>query len=99
MKIIVIEDQSLVDIALQEHGKALVGFELALLNGFSLTDDLFPGQKLEKAESLLANTDTANYFRGKGQMISCGSRVSAGNLPIKPVGIGAMIIENDFIVG
>lgn len=95
----VIENQSIIDVAVQEQGSALTAFEWARNNGHSITDDLFAGQQLNIPTSQFENTDVANYFKGKRQMVACGSRVSVDDLPVKPIGIGAMIIENDFIIG
>lgn len=95
----VIENQSLIDVSVQEHGSALTAFEWALKNGFSITDDLYAGQKLIIPESTFKNADVADYFKGKNQMVACGSKMGIESLPVKPIGIGAMIIENDFIIG
>ncbi|MEO7977782.1 hypothetical protein [Flavobacterium sp.] len=95
----IIENQSFLDVAIQEQGSALTAFELAIKNGFSITDDLLPGDSLVLPISNLENTGVANYFKGKRQMVACGSKIGTQDLPIKPIGIGAMRIENDFIVG
>lgn len=99
MKTTVIENQSIVDIGVQESGSALAAFDLAFENGLSITDELEPGQQLNEIVSVDANKNAADYFKGKKQMIACGSNVGTEELPEKPVGIGAMIIQNDFIVG
>jgi capsid protein len=97
--IIAIENQSLLDIAIQEDGSVLATFEWAITNGFSITDDLFPGQNLKPPSSVYRNADVANYFLGKRQLVATGFDANTSFLPEKPRGIGAMIIGIDFIVG
>jgi len=92
------ENQSLFDIAVQEDGSVLAVFEWALANGLSITDSLEPGQKLIAPKSAYRNDDMANYFKGKNQYVATCSTVGNNNLPIQPSGIGAMIIGTDFIV-
>ena len=56
--------QSLVDIAVQELGSVEGVFELAKLNGISVTDDLIPGQELTLP--IISNIPIANYYANKG---------------------------------
>lgn len=94
----VIENQSLLDIAVQEDGSVLTAFEWALINGLSITDDLAPGQKLLVPNPIFRNADVADYFKGKNQMVATG--ISAADLAaINPeLGIGTMTIGSTFIV-
>jgi capsid protein len=68
--VIVIENQSLLDVAIQEDGSVLAAFEWAVANGISITDDLAPGQNLSAPNSSYRNADVANYFKGRKQMIA-----------------------------
>jgi hypothetical protein len=97
--IIVIENQSLFDIAIQESGSVLTAFDWAVANGFSITDDLAPGQKLIAPSSSYRNADVANYFKGKNQMVATG--VTKDDLEkINPtLGIGTMAIGRTFTIG
>lgn len=96
--ITVIENQSLLDIAIQEDGSVLTAFEWAFINGLSITDDLAPGQKLLAPTSVFRNTDVADYFKGKNQMVASG--ISTADLATinPPLGIGTMTIGSTFIV-
>lgn len=97
--ITVIENQSLLDVAVQIHGSALTAFELAIKNGFSITDDLLPGQQLIAPVSEFDNVDVAEYFKGKNQLIA--TKFNDALLEeLKPkIGIEKMIIGSTFIVG
>lgn len=97
--ITVIESQSLFDIAIQECGSVLTAFELALTNGFSITDDLAPGQKLIASNSEFINNEVANYFKGKNLMVATGYIIDEGEVFLPKLGIGTMAIGSTFIVG
>jgi hypothetical protein len=68
--ITVIENQSLIDIAIQQDGSALCAFDWAAANGLSITDVLTPGQQLIEPLSDYRNVDVANYFGKKSQKIA-----------------------------
>ena len=59
----VLSGQTLFDIAIQSCGGTEAAFELAVLNGLNLTDDLVPGQELVLPE--VVNADIALYFKNK----------------------------------
>ncbi len=54
---IAIQNQTLLDLAIQECGSVAAAFELAVANGMSLTDDLTPGQNISIPETV-ENGDT-----------------------------------------
>jgi hypothetical protein len=58
------EHQSLFDIAIQECGSVEAAYELAVMNGLSVTDDLVTGETLNQASVL--NADVAAYYKNKG---------------------------------
>jgi len=60
----VIQGQSIFDIAVQELGSIEGAFELAMLNGISVTDELIPGQEL--ILPIVLNKDIINYYANKG---------------------------------
>lgn len=68
--ITVIENQSLLDIAVQYYGNALAAFDLAVVNKISITDVLVPGQQLIKPTSEFNNIDVSKYFEARNQMIA-----------------------------
>lgn len=97
--ITVIPEQSLFDVATQEDGSVQATFEWAVKNGFSITDDLAPGQQLLTPNSSFINAEVANYFKGKKQMIATGFNTADGQSIIPTLGIGTMRIGTTFIVG
>ena len=59
----VLSGQTLFDIAIQSCGGTEAAFELSLLNGLNLTDELIPGQELVLPD--VVNADIALYFKNK----------------------------------
>ena len=71
LEITVIQNQSLMDIAVQNDGCVLAVFDYAIANGISITDGLDPGQKLKMpiSEEFRYN-DLASYFKSNNTFIS-----------------------------
>lgn len=97
--IYVLENQSIIDIAVQEDGSALAAFEWAFLNGVSITEILTPGMELKAPVSSFRNKDVAEYFKGKKQNIATALSLEVREQLTPQVGIGTMIIGTTFIVG
>jgi hypothetical protein len=98
-KIVVISNQSLLDLAEQLLGNVDAAFDLALANGLSVTSELEAGQEIIIPESLLKNIDVANYFNGKNNQIATSITLpDEGDLSPNLEGIGYMVIEDTFIV-
>lgn len=92
----VIDNQSVLDIAIQESGSVLAAFEWSIKNGLSITDELEPGQQLIKVNTGFINTDVVRYFKSKNQMSATGTK----RPPVPPgLGIGYMKIGINFKVG
>ena len=72
---IVIENQSLLDVAVQEEGSAFAAVDLAVKNGLSITDDISPGQKLLLPESIYRNGDIATFFRNRRQLVATSTNI------------------------
>jgi hypothetical protein len=67
----VIENQSLLDIAIQKDGCVLAGFDWAFNNGLSITDTLTPGQKIKMPKTEEFRYDElANFFKSNNTMIA-----------------------------
>jgi LysM repeat protein len=97
MIITVLNNQSLLDIAIQYRGTAAAAFEIAAANNLSLTDDLKPGQVLVIPSTLFYNRDIADYYQGKG--ILPATAVTDNFMEeLTDKGIGEMIINVNFIV-
>ena len=96
--IIAIPNQSLPDIAIQELGSIEAVFDIAVANNISVTQNLLPGQEITIPESIYARQDVANYFKGKNQKVVTALTEYQQSIITPAGGIGAMIIENSFIV-
>ena len=88
---IVEQGQCLVDMAIQYNGNALAIFDIALIHGISLTEDIVPGQELK--ETAVLDTRIKNYF----SKITPASSNNADIL-VQPQGIGYWYIGLDFII-
>ena len=88
---IVEQGQCLVDMAIQYNGNALAIFDIALINGISLTEDIVPGQELK--ETAVLDNRIKNYF----SKITPASGNDA-DLLVQPQGIGYWYIGLDFII-
>lgn len=97
MMITVLNNQSIVDLAIQYRGAASAAFEIAKANGKSLTDDLKTGELLEIPDTLYNVRDIANYYQGKRLLPATAVTDEFINNIINS-GIGEMIIEQTFIV-
>jgi len=95
----VLHNQSLLDIAIQNNGTLTSAFELALVNGLSITEELTPGAIINVPESSLIEVTIAAYFQRKGQIIATAFNASDGQDILPKLGIGTMAIESTFIVG
>lgn len=59
------QHQTIIDLAIQSAGSAEAAFELALLNGVSITDDVEAGAEMHGHASVL-DVDVLNYYTQKG---------------------------------
>jgi len=91
------QGQNILDLAIQYCGDASAAFEIALLNGFSLTDDLAADKVLE----LPAEVDIAiaNYFKNNGLVPATGTSILGMGTPEEEIGgIEYWAIGETFIV-
>lgn len=72
----IIENQSLIDVAIQEDGCVLAVFDWAIHNEMSITDLLTAGQKIKmpKSEEFRYN-ELANYFKSKNTLIATFNKI------------------------
>ncbi len=92
----VITKQSLLDVAIQQCGDATAVFNLAVLNGLSVTDDLKVGQIIESNE--VVDVDVEKYYRLRNIKPATAFSDADKVLTAKNEGIGYWAIEVDFIV-
>ena len=90
---VAIENQTMLDIAIQYCGDADSALDVAIANGLSLTDSLQPGQILTLPE-IPANRAVANYYGVNGIKPATGETPETA----PPGGISYMGIQIDFIV-
>jgi hypothetical protein len=96
VEVIILENQSLLDIAIQCRGNASAAFEIAKANGKSLTDELNAGKQQVIPDTLYYNKDTAEYYQGK-ELLPATSVNDDFMEGIYNPGIGEMIIELNFM--
>ena len=97
--ITVLNNQSLLDIAVQYTGTIENAFKIAVANGLSLTDDLEPGAQLIIPADAEMNNDVVSYFSAKGIQPATG--LTENDLLIAQTvqrGIGYMQIGKTFKV-
>ena len=99
MKVIVLNNQSLIDVAIQHTGTIENAFKIAVANGLSLTDELEPGAQLIIPADVDVNNDVVSYFSAKGIQPATG--LTENDLLIAQTvqrGIGYMQIGKTFKV-
>lgn len=97
MEITVLHNQSILDIAIQHTGIATNAYEIAKINGLTISDILTPGQMLEIPEGIEKDLDIVNYYKSKG-IQPATSLVGQNQEEQQPEGISYWIINKDFIV-
>jgi hypothetical protein len=90
---VVLENQNLIDAALQEYGSVEALTKLCVDNGFSLDSALTPGSKLKIDTSFIVNKQLVNYL--KKSSIKIGTEENEET----PTGIDSMMIGTNFIIG
>ena len=68
--ITVVNNQSLIDIAIQEDGSALAVIDWSDANNIAVTAQLVAGQKLVRPQSNYRDNEIANYFKGKSKLVA-----------------------------
>lgn len=90
----VLQGQSLFDIAIQTAGSVEAAFDLAFLNGISVTDDIPAGFQLELPP--IVNKSIADYYVNKG--IKPATALELSQVPQVLEGVGYWAIDIDFVV-
>lgn len=89
METIVLEGQSLLDIAIQTGGSVECIFDLAVRNNISITDSLQAGQVLDSPT--IVNKQIADYYRQRNIHPATAPRVME-----EKIGIGNWVIGVNF---
>ncbi len=95
-KVVVIQDQTLFDIAIQEYGSVEGVIQLAVDNDISITEVLSPGMALDISVEPI-DVDIVSYYKAHGLKPATGR--SELDVDCLYKGIGYMIIDQDLEVG
>lgn len=98
MNIIILHNQSLLDVCLQHTGSLAGIFELALANGLSVSDDVIAGQTLQVPDTLAVDKDVLAYYRAKNIQPATAFTSADKKNSEKPEGISIWAINLDFKV-
>lgn len=90
----IVENQSVLDAVTQHFGTLEEVFVFCLENGLSITDDLQSNDVLTLPAAINTQTEASNYFAEKNIKLATGFPL----VEASAYGIGAMIIEDTFIV-
>lgn len=94
METLVLDGQSLFDIAVQECGSVEAAFALAVANDIGITDEITPGTYLKKTS--IVNKKIVDYYTLKNLKPATSSTIADGETVL--TGIGYMAIGKNFIV-
>ncbi|MBB4807466.1 hypothetical protein HNP38_002772 [Chryseobacterium defluvii] len=98
MKVLSLNNQSILDVALQHTGSVENCFAIAVVNGHSVSDVLSVGLPVEIPEDVFKNTDVLNYYNAKKIEPATGwAKEQNEEIPMLK-GIGYMQIGNSFKV-
>ncbi|URC13939.1 hypothetical protein [Flavobacterium sp. B183] len=97
-KITVLNNQSLLDVAIRHCGTIEAIADIALLNGISITRELVPGQILNIPFRDYGNQEVINFF--VNNKMDPATSLTQENIDLieNNSGIGYWVIENDNIV-
>lgn len=99
MKIIVLHNQSLLDLAIQHTGSVENAFDLALANNKSLTDDLQAGETINyEPTTINPNKDILSYYTAKKLQPATAINHQISTINDKPEGVDYWAIQMDFVV-
>lgn len=98
MKIIVLNNQSILDVSIQHTGTVENSFAIAIANGFSVSEMLASGASIEIPDDLQKNSDVLNYYTAKQIQPATGLTTEQnGEIPTSK-GIGYMQVSKTFKV-
>lgn len=73
MKVTVLQNQTLIDIALQVYGSVEGVYTLAVENGINVTDDIAEGDQLNYDIANIVNKNTVSYLKNNQIYPATGS--------------------------
>lgn len=97
MTIIVLSNQSFMDISIQHTGSVYNAFTIAAANGMSVSESPVSGSSLIIPDAVVKDEDILSYFRSNGIRPATG--LTDPELIAEPNGIGWMKITKNLKVG
>lgn len=93
-------NQSLLDIAVQEHGTIVAVIDIAKANNIAVTDDLQPGQILNMPVGNITESNIVNFYKQQSVVPATGLNDDLISNFIEGLnnGIGYWIVEDNFTV-
>ena len=98
MEIIVLNNQTLIDIAIRYFGTVEAVLAIAVLNSISVTEELIPGQTLELPNVDYGFQEVVAFFRVNKMQPATALTQDNNEIIEGDSGIGFWIIEDNFIV-
>ena len=98
MQVVVLHNQSLLDLALQHTGTIESIFELAMLNNLSITDDVVAGKVLTIPTESFTNNDILTYYIAKKIQTATAFTQEDKIINERQEGISIWAINLDFVV-
>lgn len=98
MKIAVLNNQTLLDIAIRYFGTVEAVLAIAILNGISITEELVPGQTLELPNIDFGFQEVVAFFEVNKIQPATALTQEESDIIEGATGIGFWIIGNNFIV-
>jgi len=98
MQVVVLHNQSLLDLALQHTGTIENIFELAMLNNLSITDDVVAGKVLTIPTESFTNKDILTYYIAKKIQPATAFTQEDKIISERQEGISIWAINLDFVV-
>jgi len=98
MKITVLHNQSLLDVAIRHCGTVEAVADIAILNNISITDNLIPGQLIELSNKDYGCQEVVNFFVANKIDPATALTQDHEALTEGDSGIGFWEIGNNFIV-
>lgn len=98
MEIKVLNQQSILDIAIQYTGDVQNCFDIAVANGMAVSDLMNTGKTLSVSNNANAKADVLQYYTSKNLKPATGTTLSQDSQVPSLKGIGYMQLENSFKV-
>lgn len=98
MKVKILNNQSLLDVALQGTGNAQNAFLIAKENALSVTSYLVSGQELIIPVGIPFNREMLDFYQSKEVQPATDETYNGGEAPEELEGIGYWIINQNFKV-